>query len=216
MPGVKLVIAVEGFSQASKGLEKLAAVVQRPFIPSQQSAVYLAGETIRAFEEGGRPEKWAPLSLMSLFIRQRRKSAPTNSTKPMNDHGRLKGSIFPVVEDEGEMFGAATNVEYASLMQRGGVSTPSEIEIGGFTRRLPETSARSLTGLATWAKAIRGKQLAAGSVRVKPYILRLKGGARVPARPFFPEGMSQVQSWGYLTRIREIFAVYFKQAEWIK
>lgn len=197
MAGFKLSIAIKGYSQATKRLEKLFAVAKRPSVPAMQSAVWLVGQTIKAFEEGGHPEKWVPISMMTSFIRAHRAKAPTDSKLPLNDSGRLKGSFFPVIESDGNSFGASTAVEYAPMMQAGGKSDAGDVDIAGYVRRIPGRA----VGL------VRGKTVGTG--RVRPYTMHLKGGSDVPPRPFFPDGVSELQGWGYHETIKQIFADYF-------
>lgn len=204
MPGFKLVIAAKGFSKVTQKLAKIAEVAQRPSVPSMQASVWITGQTIQTFSAGGKPEKWAPISIMTAFIRSHRASKRTDSMAPMNDSGRLKGSFIPVLTDDGNQLGAATNVEYAGLMQSGGVSTANTVKIGSFKRRLP--GSKGMVGFTAGGR----KKYARGSfVTVEAYTMKLKGGATIPARPFFPEGLSELQSWGYLGKIQQIFNDYF-------
>lgn len=197
MAGIKLSIAVKGYSAVSKRLEKLMAIAKRPSVPMRAAAVWLTGQTLQVFSEGGRPEKWEPLSLMTLFIRAHRASQKRTGGTPMNDTGRLKGSFIPVVNEDGSSFGAATNVEYASLMQHGGLSKPNDVQIASFTRRKP---------------TVGGKSLSSSKVTVGDYIIHFKGGSLIPARPFFPEGIGQLRTWGYHEKIKKIFRLYFNEA----
>lgn len=198
--GFRLSIALKGYSQASKKLETLMGIAKRPSVPARQCAVWLAGQTIRVFADGGRPEKWAPLSMMTLFIRSHREGAQNNDALPMNDTGRLKGSFIPVIEDDGNRFGASTNVEYAGMMQSGGISEPREVSIAAFTRSRGASQAKDYS---------RGS-LTKATGRVKAYIMHMKGGNKIPARPFFPEGIQQLDAWGYHEKIKQIFREYFR------
>lgn len=194
---MRLLIALKGYSSVSKKLERMAAVVKKPSVPMQQSAIYLTQQALLAFEDQGKPEKWAPLSLMTLFIKAHRADRP-KETNPMigSDTGRLKGSFIPVISDDMNQFGAATNVEYAGMMQDGGTTEPRDISIAFFTRKLK-------------AGTKPKKKRSDGMQGVKPYVMHLKGGQKVPARPFFPEGIDELKSWGYHAQIKEIFRQYF-------
>lgn len=203
MNGIRISIAAKGYSQAAKKLEKVMAIALRPSVPAMKAAIWLTGQTIRVFAEGGRPEKWAPLSLMTLFVRVHRAEKPNKSPQVMSDTGRLKGSFIPVIEDDGVRFGASTNVEYAALMQSGGPSEPNEVQIASFTRRLRSRQATAYAG---------GKLQKLGKQTVRDYTIHFKGGGLVPARPFFPEGIAQLDAWGYHAKIKEIFAMYFREA----
>lgn len=66
-------------------------------------------------EEGTDKEKWKPLSPFTLAMRQKKKKG---SVKILQDTGRLRNSIFPVI---GYNYAAVgTNVEYAKIHQFGG------------------------------------------------------------------------------------------------
>ncbi len=200
--GITLRLAVSGYSQVSKKLERSLGIAKRPLVPAQQAAVWLTGQTTRVFEEEGRPEKWAPLSLMTLFIRAHRAKNKNTDALIMNDTGRLKGSFLPVIADDGNMFGASTNVGYASLMQDGGRSELQEIHIASFTRKSNSAKARKRQ-----SKAYARGSLVAATERVKAYTMQLS--AKVPARPFFPRGMGQLNTWGYHDKIKQIFREFW-------
>ena len=105
-------------------LSKLQGDLRNPQIPMMEAAIQITAETQRNFEDGGRPEAWAPLGLMTLFIRAHRADGPkrTGENIPLSDTGRLKGSMVPFTSQAENAFGVSTNVEYAGLMQNGGVS----------------------------------------------------------------------------------------------
>jgi phage gpG-like protein len=202
MAGIKLSIAVKGFSKASKKLEKAIGIVKRPSVPMREAAIWLVGQTIKVFDDQGRPEKWAPLSLMTLFIRAHRADSPKNPDGQIgSDTGRLKGSFLPVVTDDESKFGASTNVEYASGFNGGDVTESRDVAISSFMRK---------RGARQGADYARGS-LTKASERVRAYVMHLKGGLPVPPRQFFPNGLGELESWGYLPKIREIFSQYFNQ-----
>jgi phage gpG-like protein len=202
MAGLKLLIAVKGFSKASKKLERGMKLVKNPSVPMRQAAVWLVGQTIKVFDDQGHPEKWAPLSLMTLFIKAHRANGPKDIDPQIgSDTGRLKGSFIPVVTEDESKFGASTNVEYAADFNGGSVTESRDVAISSFIRKRGARQARDYA---------RGS-LTKASERVRAYILHLKGGMPVPPRQFFPNGVSELDEWGYLPKIRKIFSQYFNQ-----
>ena len=200
-------VTIVGMGAMRAKLSKLAGNLKDPRVPMMQSAIQVTEETFRNFVDGGRPEAWAPLSLMSLFIRAHRADGPkrTMADVPLSDTGRLKGSFVPFVGDDGMTFGVGTNVEYAALMQNGGVSEAQDIQIKGFTRRLRETQFEDFTT----GKIRKTKSGLQSSGKVRDYVLHLPGGSEIPARPFFPSTLAELSSWGYQAKIKAIFAGYF-------
>lgn len=199
MPGSSLQIAVTGYSKASKRLEKLLGIVQRPSVPAMRCAAWLTDQTVLAFTLQGHPEKWAPLSMMTLFIRAHRKGPKNLTDNVGSDFGRLRGSFFPVMEKGGNVFGSATGVAYAADFQEGGLSKRRDVPISSFMRKRA----------VGFQHAGKKGSLYLGMVRVRRYIMHLKGGAPIPPRPFFPVGMTELETWGYLQKVREIFRQYF-------
>jgi hypothetical protein len=131
----------------------------------KQVSLYLLSLVQRAFSSNSEAaRKWEPLSVVTLFIRRHRASAPTSSKRPLNDKGLLRNSNFPFVRDNGAEFGVVNNAKYASVQNHGGYSQPSDVVIKNFARK-------TKTGTSKVLK--------------KFYTMHLKGG-KVEARPFFP------------------------------
>ena len=206
--GIALRVSISGMDKIKAKLAKLQGDLKNPQIPLYQAAVKVTEETQRNFKEGGRPEAWAPLSKISLFIRAHRADGPkrTGGTKPLSDTGRLKGSMNPFVGEDGKSFGITTNVEYAALMQNGGISDASVIPISSYVRKLPVNSIGRSLGETRTRKS--GKP---ATGRVRAYDLHLQGGATIAARPFFPRGLSELSAWGYSEKIKRIFSDFFNQ-----
>ena len=204
-------VSIIGMGALKAKLSKLAGELKNPKVPLMQSAVQITEETERNFEDGGRPEAWAPLSLMSLFIRAHRAGGPRRigPAIPLSDTGRLKSSMLPFVGDDGTVFGVSSNVEYAALMQNGGITEAQDIQIKGFTRRLRESQFSDFAkGKINRIKTEKGSRMSSGKVR--DYVLHLEG-SEVPARPFFPRDLNDLSSWGYQAKIKRIFWQYFNQ-----
>ena len=206
---MNLRVSIMGMGAIKAKLTKLASDLKNPQIPMMQSAIQVQEETFRNFEKGGRPEEWAPLSLLTLFIRANRADGPkrTGSNIPLSDSGRLKSSFMPFVDNSASAFGVSTNVEYAGMMQRGGISEAQDIEIKGVNRRLRESQFEDFaTGRIRKVNGMQPKG------KTRDYVMHLKGGAEIPARPFFPSDMDELNSWGYQVKIKRIFSEFFKQA----
>lgn len=203
MSGLRVSLTTSGFSKASKRLEGAAELAKNPSPPAKAAAEWLAGKTMQTFALGGHDGEWAPLSNVTMFIRKYRSQSPRNSSTPGSDTGQLKGSFVPFVDSDGGAFGAGTNVDYAADFEDGGPSKPNTVLIGQFTRRAPGAKAAQVLAYT------RGKVQRATRVTVHPFFMHFKGGSNVPARRFFPDGMSDMRSWGYLDKVRQIFALEF-------
>lgn len=199
--GLRLQLTTSGFSKASKALEGAAALAKDPSPPAKAAAEWLAGQTMRVFAMGGHSGEWAPLSKMTMFIRRHRSQAPRNSAMPGSDTGRLKGSFLPFVGDK--EFGAGTNLNYAEAFQDGGPSKDSTVLIASFMRKAPGARDAQATAYA------RGKVVRMAKVRVNAFFMHLKGGKLYDPRRFFPQGLGELASWGYLDKVRQIFAIQF-------
>lgn len=103
-----------------KKLEKLKKqnkeLVEKRIDFLKRVAVIMFQSVMQNFrEEGTDKEKWEPLSPVTIAMRQRKKKG---SVKILQDTGRLRNSIFPVI---GYNYAAVgTNVEYAKIHQFGG------------------------------------------------------------------------------------------------
>jgi len=203
MSGLQVSLTTSGFSTANKRLEGAAALAKNPSPPAKAAAEWLAGKTMQTFALDGHMGEWAPLSKMTMFLRKYRSQSPRASSMPGSDTGRLKGSFVPFVDSDGGAFGAGTNLDYAEAFQDGGPSKANTVLIAQFTRNAPGARSAQATAYA------RGKVSKLQRVTVHPFFMHMKGGATYPERRFFPEGMSGLSSWGYLDKIREIFALEF-------
>jgi phage gpG-like protein len=196
------------FKGGQTKLGMLMSAVKNMSPAAKAAATQLTAETIRHFDEGGNPMgRWNPLSKFTIFCRRHRASAPDKSgdIKPLVDTGRLKGSFVPIGSDDGTQLGVGTNVDYAELMQKGGMSQGGPVEIGEYWRRAPVTTMASLS------RVLRKGVARAGRVTVHAYTMNV-GSHAVPPRPFFPDGIGEADEWGYVDKIRQIYAMFFKQA----
>ncbi len=186
MSGLRVEVSTDAGATIPDSLDALAAAAQNPTVSAEACAVWLQGEVTRIFSDAANPDgQWESLSKVTMFLRRHRASAPRSSDTPGSDTGRLKGSFRPEWESDGTMFGAGTNVEYAERFDMGGDSEPNDVAIRGFRRKNMKR-------------------------RTVDFVMHMAGGNQVPARRFFPEGMDGLESWGWLDKIREIFAQGFK------
>ena len=202
--------SISGMGAIKAKLSKLQGDLRNPQIPMMEAAIQITAETQRNFEDGGRPEAWAPLGLMTLFIRAHRADGPkrTGENIPLSDTGRLKGSMVPFTSQEENAFGVATNVEYAGLMQNGGVSEAQDIPIAGYTRRMPVKGGAIARSMGENRLTKSGKDKRTG--KIKDYILHLAGGKPIEPRPFFPRTLEELSDWGYQAKIKSIFWNFFQ------
>ena len=181
---VAFVTRIDGLQRTLGNLDALKAYLGS-VLPYKQAATVVTGSVMRNFAAGGRPQKWEELSILTRFIRAHRRGKQNRDSVPLRDTSRLVGSIVPhaSVDATGGTFGAKTNVSYARKMHEGGTTTASTVVIEAF-RRNTKT----------------------GSSRVRSYVMHLKGGKRIPARPFM---MLQASDQVIL---KQIFADWIKGA----
>lgn len=160
---VAFVTRIDGLQRTLGNVDALKAYLGS-ILPYKQAATVVTASVMRNFSAGGRPEKWEELSPLTLFIRKHRAGKQNASPLTLRDTGRLAGSPVPhaAVDAEGGTFGSKTNVSYARRMHEGGYSTASTVVIEAFRRNTKS----------------------GGSSRVRSYVMHLKGGKRIPARPF--------------------------------
>lgn len=126
-------------------------------------------------DEGTDEARWPRLSPFTMFVRAYRRNRQNRTPRILQDTGELRQSIVP---DSGEDFAAVgTNKQGAKLLQDGqGKTKPSQVIIGAFWRRRPRGGAIQ--------RSARGRVLSGSAVRVSSYVMNIKGGHDVPARPF--------------------------------
>lgn len=159
---VAIVSRIDGLQRTLGNVDALKAYLGS-ILPYKQAATVVTASVMRNFREGGRPEKWEELSPLTQFIRRHRKGKQNANPLTLRDTGRLAESPVPhaTLDAQGGTFGAKTNVKYARKMHEGGVSTASSVVIEAFRRNIKT-----------------------GESYVHSYVMRLKGGKRIPARPF--------------------------------
>lgn len=186
MAGISIVCKIDGFVKCRGDIDTLKAYIANQIQPLREAATVVTASVMRNFVAGGRPEKWEQLSPITKFIRAHRDGKQNLTPLPLRDTGRLAGSPVPhaALDAEGGTFGAKTNVSYARKMHEGGISEPSTVVINAFNRNTR----------------------AGNTSRVHSYLMHLKGGKRIPARPFM---IPQAQDKPI---IRQIFIDWIKKA----
>lgn len=159
---VAIVTRIDGLPRLNANVDHLKAYLGS-ILPYKQAATVVTASVMRNFAAGGRPQKWEDLSPLTRFIRRHRQGKQNANPLTLRDTGRLAGSPVPhaTVDDQGGTFGAKTNVNYARKMHEGGYTTASAVVIEAFKRNTRT-----------------------GESRVHSYVMHLKGGKRIPARPF--------------------------------
>lgn len=156
----------EALARVKKKLDDLNPIARK-------ATLYLLGLVTKNFSSSSPAAKnWPPLSIFTMFLRRRRVSAPNRAGNvvPLNDTGLLRNSNFPFVRENGSEFGIVNNVKYASTHQFGGVSSASTVEVTKFRRKNPAT----------------GKRVRLKKGTAPTYLVHIKAGHKIPARPFFP------------------------------
>lgn len=173
---VALVYQVVGLQDLIHRLTQTKKTLDTDERPFKRCAAIVTASVLQNFRQGGRPEKWEDLSPLSYFVRSHRSGKTNRRPVVLRDTGRLMNSIVPHFASNEKMasFGAKTNVTYARLMDKGGTSTASSVVIAAFKRKTPS----------------------GGETRVRSYTMNIKGGHRVPARPFMllqKEDLTRIQ-----------------------
>lgn len=108
---------------AQKHLIEIEKKLDRPSVLLKKASIYMERSVDKNFRAEGRPSKWEPLAPLTKALRRGK------TFRILQDTGRLKGSISHKVFKNHAVVG--TNVEYAQLMQEGGISTAQTITRGG-------------------------------------------------------------------------------------
>lgn len=129
--------------------------------PLSMIAVQLYQSVMQNFrDEGTDKHKWKALSQWTLWIKKRRATRKETNPKILQDSGYMRMSVVPNVGDNYAKVG--TNIPYAETHQKGGYTTPNNVMIGNFKRK------SKLGNVHT----------------VHAFTMHMKGGHKVPARPF--------------------------------
>jgi len=165
--------------------------------PLHQIGTVIYKSVIQNFRKQGRPFPWRPLSPLTLFVRTHRTEKRARAgnvsalqemglpARPliMMDTGMLIQSIYPgrpgnVFRVDKSSVAVGTNIRYAPKLQFGGTTETTKVKIGKFTREYPRTYKGRPVSLETIEKRTDNK------VKVEPFEMTIKGGKRIPPRPF--------------------------------
>lgn len=108
---------------------------------------------------GNPPSTWKRLSALTVFIRMHRARKKNKNPRIMVDSGILRASNLPFIRKNGREFGIENRHPAAKLLHDGGNSKGNSVSIGSFRRK---------------------------SGRVRPFSMNIRGGHRIPARPWMP------------------------------
>lgn len=155
--------------ETSDRAQKHLIKVERKIDKTQPSLIKAGLLMMRSIDENfrqeGRPHKWKGLSPMTIGLRRKGKKTG-RGIMILQDTGRLKGSITKEVLKDHVRIG--TNLKYAPLMQKGGMSDPKTLKIKEHRRKITQA----------FGKPIRPK-----SIMVRSHDMKI-GSKKIPARPF--------------------------------
>lgn len=160
----------------AKGLKELKARLKKMrkdfglkgMRPVRRSIVTMllkeSDKKLAASARGSLPKDWKPLSKFTVFVRGHRAQRKNRRPQAGVDSGVMRLSTRPFEKRGGKEFGIENRLKRARLFNFGGISSGSTIQIGSFTR----------------------KTKGGGTARVRSYRMKISGGHKIPARPFFP------------------------------
>lgn len=186
---VSIDFLLKGITEAiakADGVRVRYANMTKPF---KQASIVILKSVLENFRAQGRPDPWTPLSPLTLMLRR----GGGAGAKILEDTGQMERGIFPFNAETNEAgeFGvaASSNTPYAVLMQKGGVSQPSDVMVPAGTRRNPR--------VMTASENVRYGKRRGSSNSVAAYVMHI-GSHPVPARPFM---MLQEEDKSVVTQI---------------
>lgn len=112
-------------SRIKKFFDRVIKRLDNPDTPLKKASLVMLRSIDRNFREEGRPVKWATLSPLTKALRR---GSFGGTHKILQDTGRLKASISAKIFKDYAKVG--TNLEYARLMQKGGMSKAQTVKRG--------------------------------------------------------------------------------------
>ncbi len=109
-------IKLSGRERIDRALVNLGQELEKPEKALNEIGILMMASVQKNFEEQGRPDKWIPLSPMTIAMRR---SKDKSSIKILQDTGRLRNSIGYKVTNDGTGVAVGTNVEYGKSHQYG-------------------------------------------------------------------------------------------------
>lgn len=175
------------FTIQSKGVlkkffDKVIRRLDNPKTALQKASLVMLRSIDKNFRAEGRPRKWTALAPMTVGFRRKK------SKRILQDTGRLKGSITAQVHKDFAKIG--TNLAYAPLLHKGGMTKPKTLRIKQHKRR--QTRAF-------------GKPITPKIVIVRAHSMRI-GSKKVVARPFILFQREDIAD------INKLFLIHVKEA----
>lgn len=169
------------FNIRERGLKPVRALFKRVetrlgpkgFRPVRRTLIVellkFADSKLASSAAGSPPSNWPPLSRFTIFVKAHRAQRRETNPKMGVDSGVMRASTKPFERSPTE-FGVENKLARAHVFNFGGTSKASRVSIGAFQR----TSSK-------------------GNVhKVSAFEMKIKGGRKVPPRPFFPTAKEAV------------------------
>ncbi len=165
---LRFIFEIDGIDEVEFRLKKLG----RDMNPEQNAHFRRTVVTVLLAEadkklaksaRGGKVKGWAPMADFTKFVRARRQSKPNKKARLGVDSGRMRTKNEPFEARKGREFGIRNKLRRASIFNFGGTTKSNTVRIGKSTRK-------------------RGGK----THKVRAYKMKISGGKKVPARPFFP------------------------------
>ncbi len=169
MAFLNLFFKAEGLKETKARLKKLQGKLgTKGFSPVRRTLVTqllkMADKKLAQSARGSLPRDWDALSPITVFIRRNRATRKNKRPQVGVDSGIMRLSTRPFEKRGGKQFGIENRLKRARVFNFGGLSGSSTVNIGRFNRRTPS----------------------GGTTRVRAFTMRISGGHKIPARPFFP------------------------------
>lgn len=175
--------------QAKRLNDRLAAMARncrnwKPFWPSAQAIWHRS--IVANFRQGGRPEKWKPLTSWTIAAR----GGAGLSDSPLMDTGALVRSIGTINVQRAMSFNYGSNLKYAKLMNYGTAGLPGGLLKPRSGKYLalpfPGVKGRPRKYRNTFVVTTKNSKIIWQKMRGAPArpLFLLKKSVRIPARPY--------------------------------
>ena len=157
-------ITIKGREKIDRALVNLGRELQRPEKALNEIGLLMIASVNKNFEEQGRPQKWIPLSPMTVAMRRNKDKS---KIKILQDSGILRGSIAYKVTEDGKGVAVGTNKKYGEVHQFGGTS---HIPARTIVPRKAQALRFVINGKIVYAKKVNQKSRIAVIPR-RPFLL---------------------------------------------
>ena len=113
---IEIVINRSQLNNVDRLLVNMGRKAKKPTVALKEIGLEMLLSINKNFEAEGRPNRWAPLSAMTLAMRRNKNKA---SSKILQDTGILRGSINYQLTDDEQGVAIGTNIKYAAPHQYG-------------------------------------------------------------------------------------------------